>query len=391
MTKEIDSIAIYDVNEDVSGKFSTLYLRDLDDKYLLPPVQVKPSFGRKLKSHLDKVVDDEFSIGNGGHAFNNVGVVSGVVVNDETSGLSKVDWSTVNLNKMTQAQVDLNEASVDFNAKGVYGAIASGHVRKIGAGDNVIVVSDGREAFRPLEIHGDSSQFVDTNLKLLVNPVSVEMLDYEDERQIQHQFAKYGDSLLNTSETEHVEELEALQDVYNHDLYTSDGIDAMAQQPSLLGSIKDIVSDVKAYAKANNQTVDESLSQDGGIFQSIEALAYDEKTQETGLVQKLVTSDSFADFASKRQSERGINPVVFSNLAVEEIGEMKSHLKIRNWDNAKINESSARKYANAMRDVVTLDIDEVKRPYSIKTAISRSKELATQAIKSQSEDYSLDR
>lgn len=390
MTQEINTIGIYDVNEDVSGKFSTVYLRDLDDKHLMPPVQVKPSFGRKLKSHLDKVVDDNFSINDAGHACNNVGVVSGVVIDDEVSGLSKVDWSTVNLNKMTQTKVDLEEASVDFNAKGVYGSIASGHVRKIDAGDNVIVVSDGREAFRPLEIHGDSSQFADTNLKLLVNPVGGESLDYKDELQIQHEFAKYGDSLLNSSETNHVKELEALQDIYNHDIYSSDGIDEIEHQPNLLGSIKDIVSDVKAYAKANDKTVDEALSQGGGVLQTIQARSYNEDTQSSNMVEKSVTSDEFADFASKRQAERGINPVVFSNLTVEEVDEETSHLKIRNWDNVKINETSARKYAKAMRDVVTLNSDEVKRPYSIKTAVNRSKELDVEEKKTRTEDYSFE-
>ena len=118
MTKSIDTIGIYDVNQDVSGKFATVYLRDLNDEYLLPPVQVKPSFGRKLKSHLDNVVESDMMIESGDY-HDNVGVVSGVIVEDEETGVSKVDWSTVNLNKMTQQRVNLDKASVDFNAKGV--------------------------------------------------------------------------------------------------------------------------------------------------------------------------------------------------------------------------------------------------------------------------------
>lgn len=393
MTKSIDTIGIYDVNQDVSGKFATVYLRDLNDEYLLPPVQVKPSFGRKLKSHLDNVVDSDMMIESGDY-HDNVGVVSGVIVEDEETGISKVDWSTVNLNKMTQERVNLDKASVDFNAKGVYGSIASGHVRPIDAGDNVIAVSDGHEAFHAFDIHGDSSKFADTNLKLLVNPVPSDFLDAQDEEAIQREFAKYGNSLLGSSQEDHVDDLIALQDAYNHDLYSSNDIEELKTQPEILGSIKDIASDVKAFAKSKETTVDAVLSEEGGVFQSVQTLVYSNDTETMQMVPKNVPSDEYADFAAKRQTERGINPVVFSNLTVESIDVGKSTLKIRNWDNAKINDSVARKFAKDMRHVVTSEMepDENKRPYSIKTALDKSREIEAETAKTQSvNDYAIER
>lgn len=389
MTKEINTIGIYDVNEDVSGKFSTVYLRDLDDNYLFPPTKVKPSFGRKLQSHLDKVVYDDTDIEDG-RLRTNIGVVAGVVVEDEDTKLSHVDWSTVNLNKMKPARVDLESTSVDFNAKGVYGSIASGHVRPIGTGDNVIVVSDGHEAFYPFDVHGDSSQFADTNLKLLVNPIAMDMLDAEDEYQIQHEFAKYGNSLLESSQKDHVEDLERLMDVYNHDLYSSDGIDELRNQPKMLGSIQDIVSDVRAYSKHQGKSIDDVLDKDGDIFQSVQAFVYTDDADEVIPTEKLVTSDSFADFVGKRQAERGINPVVFSNLTIEEIEPNESHLKIRNWDNAKINESASRKYAKDMKHVVDSNVAEDKRPYTIRTALERAGELEKESQKAKVADAVLE-
>lgn len=357
MSKE--SVYLYSVKKSKRGG-GVAFLRDPKEERLYEPVGLTPSFAEKLSKSLSKI--KEAGSGSG----LTVGEFEATVVGDKYEP-SHVDWSSVNLNKMTSATVGYEADNLNHGhyPTSLYGQVATGQVRDVTPDDKLLVVSQGG-------LDGGINVFADGQDALARGeriPVSNDLYSalsnrsqeangfgLDSEAEVKKMFAyKATEQVAGMSEHQsHVKEFVALQNVYNADQYNSTPGD-YGLKP-LEGSIRDIVDDVKAYRKKfNDKDIDTT-------FNRLLPEDYDKIDPEV-----LQVSDDFHNFVETRQAKRGINPAILGNLSVDSTEEKIAE--------ARYNDARDMNYVKQVSYLSQDSLESEDIPYSINGALKHAKAL----------------